>query len=370
MTIRTRSTIQRAMALTVCALLAAGAAGGPLAPVAGPVAPTMKTLTEVEPRTAINATNTPGDATSVYKITQPGSYYLTENLAGVAGKASIVIATSGAVKIDLMGFEVTAAAGSFNAITSGAAASVDLRNGTFRGFVNTAVLCSSAISGRYQDLTVIGSGAGGTHGLLLGPSSIVTNCTVQNVGNIGIGAADNSVVTGCTVTGALGDGISTGENSVVSHCTARSCGNSSTDSGFVVRKTSTIDHCTARQCFYAGIRCAADADVSVKDCEVALCPVGIEATQNCNVVNNSLTDNDVGINVTGPRTRVDGNNIFTGAGTGIKADTASVCTITRNVVQIQASGTAYQVGAGNYVGSIVTLSGTVSSTNAWANFKN
>ena len=46
---------------------------GPLDPPAGPVASTYKTLTEVEPRIAINATNTPGDADSIYKVTQPGS---------------------------------------------------------------------------------------------------------------------------------------------------------------------------------------------------------------------------------------------------------------------------------------------------------
>ncbi|MCH8150310.1 MAG: hypothetical protein IH987_20420, partial [Planctomycetes bacterium] len=37
---------------------------GNLNPPSGPVTPTMKTLTEVEPRIAINATNTPGDASS------------------------------------------------------------------------------------------------------------------------------------------------------------------------------------------------------------------------------------------------------------------------------------------------------------------
>jgi hypothetical protein len=45
---------------------------GPLTPPAGPIAATMKTISEVEPRTAINAVNTPGDANSLYKITQPG----------------------------------------------------------------------------------------------------------------------------------------------------------------------------------------------------------------------------------------------------------------------------------------------------------
>src|SRR5882724_6913166 len=76
---------------------------GPLDPPVGAVTSSYKTLTEVEPRTAINATNTPGDADSVFKITQPGSYYLTGNVQGVASKHGIEIASSN-VSLDLGGF--------------------------------------------------------------------------------------------------------------------------------------------------------------------------------------------------------------------------------------------------------------------------
>ncbi len=57
---------------------------------------------EVEPRTAINAANTPGDARSVFKITQPGSYYLTANPVDVSGKHGILVTVPG-VSIDLAG---------------------------------------------------------------------------------------------------------------------------------------------------------------------------------------------------------------------------------------------------------------------------
>jgi hypothetical protein len=77
-------------------------AQGPLTPPGAP-APTMKTLQQVEPRIEINATNTPGDADSIFKITEPGSYYLTGNVAGVSGKHGIEIAASD-VTLDLMGF--------------------------------------------------------------------------------------------------------------------------------------------------------------------------------------------------------------------------------------------------------------------------
>src|SRR6185369_7398513 len=78
---------------------------GNLNPPAGPVASTMKTLSEVEPRIPINATTTPGDADSIFRITQPGSYFLTGNITGVNGKHGIEVAAS-SVTIDMRGFDL------------------------------------------------------------------------------------------------------------------------------------------------------------------------------------------------------------------------------------------------------------------------
>src|SRR5262245_4805347 len=101
--------MNRSTAIPASALLLAAAAGliaGPLNPPPGPVASTYKTLGEVEPRIAVNAVNTPGDAQAVFKITQPGSYYLTGNIAGVSGKSTIQIA-SDHVALDLGGFAIS-----------------------------------------------------------------------------------------------------------------------------------------------------------------------------------------------------------------------------------------------------------------------
>jgi len=43
----------------------------------------------------LNAANTPGDADSVFKITQSGSYYLAGNITGVSAKYGVEIAASG-----------------------------------------------------------------------------------------------------------------------------------------------------------------------------------------------------------------------------------------------------------------------------------
>jgi len=85
---------------------AAIAAGGPLNPPSGPVSSTPGP----EPRTAINATNTPGTALAEFRISQPGSYYLPGNIAAPAGASGILVDASD-VTIDLMGFAIQGAGG-------------------------------------------------------------------------------------------------------------------------------------------------------------------------------------------------------------------------------------------------------------------
>src|SRR4051812_44068330 len=91
----------------VCAfffvVVASVSAQGPLAPPPGVPAPTMKTLDQVEPRREVNATNTPGNATNLFIISAPGSYYLSGNITGVAGKSGILISAD-SVTLDLNGF--------------------------------------------------------------------------------------------------------------------------------------------------------------------------------------------------------------------------------------------------------------------------
>ena len=62
-------------------------------------------LGEIEPRIAISAANTPGNASNVFKITQPGSYYLTGDLNVPAGKDGIHVDAAG-VTIDLCGYSI------------------------------------------------------------------------------------------------------------------------------------------------------------------------------------------------------------------------------------------------------------------------
>lgn len=171
------------------------ALAGPLDPPPGPVTPTGKTLTEIEPRVAINAANTPGDSSTVFRITQPGSYYLSDNILGQASKNGIVIAADN-VTLDLNGFACIGAVGSGHGITgfAGTESNVAIRNGTVRDWGGSGVYNL----GRNIFIAEIRAEANGGYGIGAGAQAVITRCVAKgNQGFAGIGVAYWSTVTDC-----------------------------------------------------------------------------------------------------------------------------------------------------------------------------
>jgi len=138
---------------TICGLtltVQQGFAQGSLTPPAGPPAPTMKTLQQIEPRTDVLTLS--GDTQSVVRITKPGAYYLTTNIAGLAGKHGIVIASDN-VSLDLNGFSVVGVSGSLSGVV---AAGFGITNPIFGGFFTNYYANISVLNG-----TVSGWGSAG-----------------------------------------------------------------------------------------------------------------------------------------------------------------------------------------------------------------
>lgn len=324
------------LSLSTLHLAAAAARAGDLNPPIGPVAPTMKTLTEVEPRIAVNAANTPGDGDSVYKITEVGSYYLTDDLLGEPGKHGIEIfpTTFGAVTIDLNGFSLYGVPGSLDGVNG--SGNVDIRNGSayFWG----------------------------------GDGVFIVQGTVENVqavfnGGEGITALIGCVVVYCNADANGGHGIFVGDTASVSHCIAK--GNAL--SGIHVDGACTITDCIA----YANDTNGIEGGLStIQDCMLfSNMAAGIEDSGFSIIKNNSIHSGTTGILVTGSRSRIEANNIG-GCLTGIDV------TGTRNVIvgnTCTNNGTNFEFPLGilNTVGEILdfTAGGVVTSHNPWANFE-
>ena len=181
---------------------------GDLNPPAGPIAPTQ--------RTPIGASTTPGDADSLFKITQPESYYLTGNITGVSGKSGIEIAAYG-VNLDLMGFDLLGVADSFAGVrVSVTATSVAVINGSVRSWAQDGVDLASANNTRLTDLRVSGNGA---NGIRTGINAIVTGCAAFQNG-VGISTGAGCTITNCAAT-LNGSGIFADDGSTITNCLAR-----------------------------------------------------------------------------------------------------------------------------------------------------
>lgn len=203
------------------------ALAGPLDPPSGPVAPTFKTLQQVEPRTPLTQETTPGDSGSVFKITQPGSYYLQASiLSGVGGKIGIEIATSN-VTVDLNGFTIDGSTligfpSSLDGIrTNGALNAVTIKNGTVRDFGGDGLDMVSVTGLVVTDVRVDSCGG---YGIYPGSFSRVERCQSLNNGNHGFYIlSPGTVVRDCTaaLNGASGFRVG-GVGARVERCTAES----------------------------------------------------------------------------------------------------------------------------------------------------
>ncbi len=227
--------------LTALVGLSTITAAGSLAPPAGPVAPTHKTLTEVEPRTAINATNTPGDPSSVFRITQPGSYYLTGNVevAFIEHGISIDLNTEGLVTIDLAGFSLIGREGTLNGIDVDGPFQprVIVRNGFVTMFDGNGVDMTGSESATIEHVEcsrnsgrgfVLGVGTlnhckaqyNSLGGFKTGATSTLNHCEAITTGPIGFETDTDCRLTECTAKGCTNNGFDCDSDCVLTNCVA------------------------------------------------------------------------------------------------------------------------------------------------------
>jgi len=282
--------------LALALLAAAGTAtllAGPLDPPVGPIASTFKTLTEVEPRTAINAINTPGDADSVFKITQPGSYYLTGNVTGAVGKHGIKVLGNN-VSIDLNGFSLQGVAGSLDGVRANTANAHSLRivNGTINGFGGSGINTFTQFvrSTLVESVASANNGAGGIEIY----QGVVRGCSAYKNTGDGIRATLATVITACAARENTGDGFKGNSSCEIIDCTASANG----DDGFQVTNAGTVRGCTAEvHSSGAGVH-AISSDNRIEGNNVVSNLRGIDADGSGNfVVRNTATGNTTNFDI-------------------------------------------------------------------------
>lgn len=355
-------------------------AQGTLTPPPGAPAPLFKTLQQVEPRTDVQKLS--GDASNLFIINQPGSYYLTANVAGVSGKNGITIASSN-VTLDLNGFTLQGVPGSLAGVrVNGTYNNITVRNGTVSAWGGNGVDAYSVGSPRnvvVEHLTVSANGAYGIRAL---GSSVVRDCLSHNNLSVGIfsnggvisrcvssdnGAAgivaNYSVVRDCHVANCMGgidatfcvvadcqiyssgkDGIDA-VNSVVRDCQVQSSG-----AYGIYAAPGTVSGCFVQNSVKSGIY------VNLPGCQIS--------SNTCNGNNTSGGVTDAGIYIDDSNNRVEDNHVTGSGHAGIQVDSGYA----NNVV---IRNTVFQNAGNNYLGTVNNDFGPIgtaaTSTSPWAN---
>ena len=288
-------------------------AQGSLTPPGAP-APTMKTLAQIEPRTAISS--------AAVTITQPGSYYLTTNLVGASGQNGITI-SSGDVTLDLNGFAFLGVPGSVEGIqVSGLCTNVTVRNGNVSGWGSGGVSVANSTS----------------YNLVFDRLNLSVNSS-----SVGINAF-NALISGCTVNGGS-YGIIAVESDV------RDCSiNGSANAGILV-DLGTVSGCLVQNCVGAGIY------VNAPGCQI----IG-----NTCIGNNSSADvNEAGIFINDSNNRVENNHVSASGHAGIQVNNAAY--VNNVIIKNTVSGN----GVNNYLGTggndFGPISTAVTASSPWAN---
>jgi parallel beta-helix repeat protein len=281
----TNTSIYTIIATAVCGLCLTAPSGfsqGSLTPPGAP-GPTMKTLQQIEPRTDVLTLS--GNGNNLFVINQSGSYYLTTNITGVAGKNGISIQADN-VTLDLNGFTLFGGVTNSQAgiLVNGAHVALAIRNGVLRDWGGHGISAGNVETSEFDRLRVMSNGG---VGIKLGNGNTVSRCIAAGNGADGIDTVSNCLLTACNVSGNV-NGISTYDG-----CTLKDCvvSGNSTD-GIIVGQDCNILGCIANSNAYFGI--AASVSSTIIGCSAHVNEFGIGTANGCTIKDCTADTNDFG----------------------------------------------------------------------------
>lgn len=389
-------TLSRRAALSLCSVLVGlslpgVSLAGDLNPPAGVIAPTMKTLQQVEPRTPLTQQTAPGDETSVFRITQPGSYYLTGNIQGVTGKVGVRVDADD-VTLDLNGFTLYGVAGARAGIADHANESrpsgrnLTVLNGVIAGFPEGGVRIESTIGSRLSGLQIVG----GKYGIFVDANSVIEDCIVRDATVQGITNYSRATVTRCVVSGSpKGYSLTkaTLTDSVAQQCTtgislqqsvARNCLVSDSTTGIELGIQARAIDCSVL-ISQTGILLSG-WDAEARGCMIRYATVNAIEAQNWRplIIGNTIVSAQnlgpgadaaaIRVQANASRGVIDGNTITAGQFGILVHGTNN--TVIRNAVGASVGSSAltqYQIAAGNRVGAIVKANTNAAQISASGN---
>lgn len=346
---------------------------GSLTPPGSP-APTMKTLSEIEPRTAISSLP--------YTISAPGSYYVTGNFSNLTG----ISINTGNVTLDLNGFVLQGPGTGAGVLINGNYTNIVIRNGTLINWNRGADGYTGASPHNvvYENLTVSGNVY---QGIAAYSDSVIRNCRAYGNGLTTLQPGIYSY--GGEIADCIARGNSTGifgNNAVIRNCVCETnngpgigciggsvldCASfNNTGYGITLQGGASARRCHVQGNLSSGIYIYNTAPIlggAIADCTITTNYYGINLAGSGYLItgNEVAYNNNAGIFVGGFFNRIDGNHVTVPAGAiGFQIAATTNNVIVRNTAFGGGAFNYYVTGTGNDVGPIGNAS---TNTSPWAN---
>lgn len=273
---------------------------GSLTPPGAP-APTMKSLAEIEPRTAISSIP--------YTINTPGSYYLTTNVSASSGYGILIVSSD--VTLDLNGFELAGGPATQAGVrVSGSQTNITVRNGVITRWGTHGVDLWSSGYPRNTLLENLKITFNGSDGAIIEAGNVVRDCQFFDNGNYCMENFGGQILR--CVARENGYGF-LGQNSDFVDCRSERNGGF----GFSITRC-TMTRCVSEKNGGSGANVMSAGNV-LKSCRIfANNYIGINLNGNATISDSVVeTNGSYGISIYGNGSQILGNNCVSNANIAI-----------------------------------------------------